>query len=261
MTTRALLLLALFASSGCLRDPQPKNGGATPKPLDAGEAGVMLSGPDRSLCQWQNRPDLEVIETAGNGASGQNIRRVYKTFANGTRRILLCRELDSNLDGKKDSVRKYNEKGEIQEEYADTNFDGLVDTWHAYSEGKRVETNIDRNHDGRPEERQIFTQGRLTRIERDANHDGKVDHWEIYRNGRLERMGVDLDPEDDDVGVDRWDKDVAYRKELDRKKKEREERQKAKDAERTEAAQEDASEAGTNEEAKPADDAPTESDG
>src|SRR5437763_1915877 len=69
---------------------------------------------DRSMCDFRNKPDLEVSETMGPGALRPNIRRVYKTYGEGetTHKTLICREVDTNLDGIKDVVRTFNAKGE-----------------------------------------------------------------------------------------------------------------------------------------------------
>ena len=59
---------------------------------------------DKSMCDWKNKPELEVSESSGPGAQRPNVRRVFKTFGEGDARhkTLVCREIDSNLDGIKD---------------------------------------------------------------------------------------------------------------------------------------------------------------
>lgn len=198
---------------------------------------------DRSLCELDNLDGLEVAETAGPGAMQPNVRRVWKVFGTGAdrRKVLQCREVDTNLDGFKDNVRFYNEEGQSREERADTNYDGKVDTWNLFAKGRLAEVRLDHNHDGEADEWKVFTGGKLHRIKRDTNYDGKPDVWEMYRRGRLERMGVDLDG---DERVDRWDHDTQWRRQLERaeeKKREEQERKKKEDAERRarEAAEEE----------------------
>ena len=175
---------------------------------------------DRSMCKHKGRTDIEVAETAGPGAIQPNVRRVWKVFGEGAdrRRVLECREMDTNLDGYKDVVRHYNDEGQAKKELADTNYDGKVDTWLLFAQGRVAEVHIDKNHDGNPDEWKIYNEGKLSRARRDTNFDKKPDVWEMYRKGRLERMGVDLDG---DERVDRWDHDKEWRKQLDedRKKK------------------------------------------
>lgn len=169
---------------------------------------------DRSMCEWEGKKDVEVSETAGPGAIQPNVRRVYKVLGTGSsrRKILVCREVDTDLNGFKDTVRFYNDEGQSKEERADTNEDGKVDTWNIFSKGRLAEVKLDHNHDGEPDEWKVYNDGELHRIKRDANFDGNVDVWEMYRKGRLERMGVDLDG---DKRVDRWDHDTEWRRKLE----------------------------------------------
>jgi hypothetical protein len=120
------------------------------------------------------------------------------------RKILLCREVDTNLDGVKDVVRTYTDKGEALNELADSDYDGQIDTWVTFSRGRIAKWQSDRNRDGRPDEARFYSGGKLARAQRDTNNDGKPDTWEIYDEGRLQRMGVDIDH---DGHVDRWDRD------------------------------------------------------
>jgi hypothetical protein len=183
---------------------------------------------DRSMCEWQQRKDVEVQETAGPGAIQPNVRRVWKVFGTGAdrRRVLSCREIDSNLDGVKDVVRIYNEDGQSKEERADTNYDGKVDTWNVFASGRLAEIRLDKNFDGEPDEWKTFVDGKLSKVKRDTDFNKKADTWEMYRKGRLERMGVDLDG---DERVDRWDHDTEWRKKLD---KAADEKQKKADADK-----------------------------
>ena len=58
---------------------------------------------------------------------------IIGTLAIGTTAVIICREIDTNLDGVKDIVRTYNEKGESLHEQADTNYDGRIDTWITFA--------------------------------------------------------------------------------------------------------------------------------
>lgn len=205
-------------------------GGGTPPAKTAvgqGEHPIGLAADDQSRCDYKGRSDREVRETAGRGSVTQNIRRVYALVGQGEdmRKILLCREVDSNHDGVKDVVRTYNEKGEPLNELADTNFDGKIDTWITFAHGRIAKVAVDENGDGQPDETRFYIQGKLSRVQRDTNHDGKPDVWEIYDDGHLQRMGVDLDF---DGHVDRWDRDEVAARAL--AEKEAEDEKKANDA-------------------------------
>jgi hypothetical protein len=169
---------------------------------------------DKSMCDWRNKPELEVSESAGPGALKPNVRRVYKIIgeAEARRKTLICREIDTNLDGIKDVVRTFNLKGEALHEEADSDLDGKIDIWINFVDGRLAEEDVDTNHDGKPDVWKFYVNGQLQRIRRDRNFDGKPDIWEIYSKGRLERAGYD---ETYDGHVDRWDRDEQLKYEAD----------------------------------------------
>jgi hypothetical protein len=190
-------------------------GGSKPVAAAAGGAPDPNHWPknDGSLCDrfvhWSSNQALEVSETAGEGSIRPNIRRVYKTVGERDDRhsILLCREIDSNLDGVKDVVRTFNEKGEPLHEEADTNFDGKIDDWVNFAAGRIEEEDVDTTlSTGRPNVWKFYVDGQLSRIRRNTHcANGKPDVWEIYYNDRLERVGNDSTC---DSHVDRWDRDA-----------------------------------------------------
>jgi hypothetical protein len=169
---------------------------------------------DHSMCDWKGKRDLEVSESAGPGALKPNVRRVFKVIGEGDNRhkSIICREIDTNLDGIKDVVRTYNAKGEAVHEEADTNYDGKLDTWVSFVNGRISEEDLDTDYDGKVDVWKFYLDGALSRIKRDTNHDGKPDVWEIYVNGKLDRVGVDLGF---DGHVDRWDRDTILQHEAE----------------------------------------------
>jgi hypothetical protein len=182
---------------------------------------------DGSRCEFKGRADREVTESVGTGALQPSIRRVYRVLGEGNdrRRILLCREVDTNFDGIKDVVRRYSERGDPIEELADTDYDGRLDTSVRFSKGKIAQKQVDLNRDDKPEETRYYQDGKLSRVQRDTNGDGKPDVWEIYSAGHLERMGVDVDF---DGRVDRWNRDaVKERAQREAEEREAEEREAA----------------------------------
>jgi hypothetical protein len=218
--------LAVFAACGGdpsnapLKTPAAPGGSKDPSKWPAD---------DRSMCDWRNKPELEVAEVAGPGSIKPNVRRIYKIFGDETRhKTLVCREIDSNLDGIKDVVRTFNNKGEAVHEEADRDYDGRIDVWIKFVDGRIAEEDVDTNKDGRPDVWKFYVNGQLQRIRRDRNGDGKPDVWEIYTKGRLERMGLD---ETSDGHVDRWDRDEQLKKEQDQaEKKARDDMDAARDA-------------------------------
>ena len=188
----------------------------TPRISDKQVAGVAAD--DASRCDYRGRADREVQEVRGPGAQQPNIRRVFSIVGEGEdrKKILLCREVDTNLDGAKDVMRTYTDKGEPLNELADTNFDGKVDTWITFARGRIAKVQLDKSGRGQPEEVKFYVGGKLARAQRDTNKDGKPDQWEIYDEGRLQRLGVDLDF---DGRVDRWDRDEIALRDIEAREK------------------------------------------
>ena len=162
---------------------------------------------DKSLCRSASPAEtggldttamsIDVDEIAGMGSLRPNIRRVFRTVGEGdaVRRTLVCREVDSNLDGLKDTARFYDLKGAPVSEKADRNFDGVIDVWIIFLDGKIAEINEDTTKKiGRPNEWRIYNDGTLIRIRRDRNGDGRPDMWGVVqrrqaRTRRPRRIG------------------------------------------------------------------------
>lgn len=179
-----------------------------------------ISIDDQSRCDYRGRADREVSESTGATSPLPNIRRVYGIVGEGEerRRVLLCREVDSNFDGVKDNVRTYNDKGEPVSELVDSNFDGRIDTWTFFTRGRVSKVQFDRHNRGQPDETRFYVGTKLSRAQRDTNGDGKPDVWEVYDDGKLQRVGVDIDF---DGHVDRWDRDeVALREAAEQERRE-----------------------------------------
>lgn len=223
---------AAFVACGGSEAPRPKG------VKDRGVAVDKSGRDDQSQCDFKGRKDRDVQETTGPGAIQPNIRRVFAIIGIGedARRVLLCREVDTNLDGLKDVVRTYNDKGEAIYEKADTDGDGRIDTWIQFARGRIAKVEQDTSGDGLPDEIRFYVDGQLSRVQRDTNQDGKPDVWEIYERGRLQRMGVDLDH---DGHVDRWDRDEEAARLAEQKEREEEEKA-AKEAAADAAAASDA---------------------
>jgi hypothetical protein len=199
--------------------------GGAEKPVQSPQGSGQVTGlskDDQSKCEFRARPDREVKETVGPGSLLPNIRRVYAILGTGEdrRRVLLCREVDTNLDGTKDVVRTYNDRGEKVNELSDSDYNGKIDTWVTFSGGRIAKVEVDKQGSGKPDEWRYYVGGKLSRAQRDTNKDGKADVWEVYAKGKLQRMGVDLDG---DGRVDRWDRDeITARAELEAEERESE---------------------------------------
>ncbi|MCH2109312.1 MAG: hypothetical protein MK135_08280 [Polyangiaceae bacterium] len=198
------ILTVAFATLSC------KNSQTAETPVQ--QPALLLSAEDQSRCDY-DRPDRDVQESAAPGTVRPNIRRVYGYIGEGDqqRRVLLCREADTNFDGKKDLVRTYDDQGQKLTEEADADYDGRIDTWIFYDGRRPVRVTVDTTGDGRADETRFYSEGALLRIQRDTNADGNSDIFEVYKEGTLQRMGVDLNH---DGRVDRWEVDTARIREL-----------------------------------------------
>ena len=237
MSASKTLALGLFTLSSAAATVAC--GGSQQETAAKAPSQVAPGGNDQSRCDYKGRSDREVVQSNGPGATVPNVRRVFGIIGEGDdrRRILFCREIDTNLDGIKDVVRMYTDKGDPVEEQADTDYDGKIDTWIKFAGGRMAKEERDRNRDGRADEWRYYVKGKLSRVQRDTNYDGKPDVWEVYGDGQLERMGTDIDF---DGHVDRWDRDeVAHRV---AEEKEREDDAKAEAAQKAQEAADKAAE-------------------
>lgn len=211
-------------------------GGKEPAPNTAQSPTTAVSragadvGVDLSRCEYKGRADRSVVEGTGPGSSAVNIRKVFAVVGTGedARKMLVCREVDTNLDGQMDVVRTFNDKGDAISEQADADYDGQIDTWMQFARGRVAKLQRDTNGDGKPDETRHYIDGKLSRVQRDTNFDGKPDVWEIYSEGTLERMGLDLDH---DGHVDRWDRDMVAVRQVEARERAEEEAAEKKAAE------------------------------
>lgn len=162
---------------------------------------------DGSRCEHTGR-DLESLETRVGAAKTPNVRRVFRVSSNkrDAQRVLVCREVDTNLDGRKDVFREFDSRGQVTRESADANYDGRLDTWSSFVGGQLRKLELDLDGDGQINETRFYntgmnSQSQLAKIQRDTNRDAKPDRWEAYEKGRLSRIGLDRDF---DGVVDRW---------------------------------------------------------
>ena len=224
MTRCTSLLLGILAFACGSSSSEPK---AKPPPPERAKSHVKL-GKDQGRCEYEGREDRSAIESRGPGASRPNIRRVFALIGEEEeqRRVLICREVDTNLDGTKDVFRIYNDKGEAIHEMADSDYDGKVDTWIRFADGHISQVRFDRNGDGKPDETRNYAKGKITRARQDTNGDGKPDIWKVFEAGRLVRIGQDVDF---DGHVDRWLRDEVARRLAVQKAREQAEKEEAEE--------------------------------
>jgi hypothetical protein len=157
-----------------------------------GDVGLREPGEDGRRCPADAAYIEESLDTSGDNVA--DVRRVYRVEGEGNQqmRLLVCRELDLNHDGRKDIFRFYNEEGRPMRELTDADFDGSIDSIAYYENGRMVKQEADRNSDGNADEIRHFTKGKLSRVDRDDNYDGEIDVWEHWEEERLRRIGYDI---------------------------------------------------------------------
>lgn len=167
--------------------------GKKPPPREPDVKQVLLAD-DQSLC-GEPTALQEVEESSAPGAPGRSIRRVYALVGTAPhfRRLLVCREADTNYDGRKDLARTYDLRGQPLEEKSDTDYDGVLDTFITFTSGRVGRVTLDKNNDGRIDETRQYHDGVIAQVLKDTDDDGKDDTFERYREGKLERIGVDTD--------------------------------------------------------------------
>lgn len=194
-------LVAILLVAGC---------GSTPKRADSSTSSVSENGGKVKEIQ-----QIKTISTKGseidlksrdfvvkkydiNRDKVPDMLSVYKKVKNketGKKELqLYVKQMDLNHDGKIDVYRFFNEKGMIDKEELDLDFDGQIDAVDHYLNGivrKRAlamkfseESTIVKFYD---EHR------KLIRLEEDQNQNGKVDYWEFYDAGILNRIEKDTD--------------------------------------------------------------------
>jgi hypothetical protein len=189
--------------------------GGSKKSMSAEVGGTADSsaaaGTSELLCNFSDRSDVAVVVSTSPGAEVPNVRRVYRVLGTGedAREVMVCREVDTNFDGRSDVVRFYSPEGESLREAADSDYSGATDTWLEFTKGGVSKVSRDTTANGKPDEIRYYVRGVLRRIERDTSGNTQPDVWEIYRDGKLERVGTDLNG---DGRVDRWDRDKLAQK-------------------------------------------------
>jgi len=201
------MLLTFLAACG---PSSPPSTGAVGKSKPATIASDKFKNATRCDTTKPGR-ELSYHDLASRGRADMVEVLAYTKAANGASEgHVVCMEVDTNRDGTLDLLRTFTDKGDLESEEADRNYDGKSDIWITYEKGVIAKQAFDTRFAGVVDETHYYKDGKLKRIERDRNGDNKVDVWEFYVNGRLERMGVDFDF---NGRVDVWYRDEVARAE------------------------------------------------
>jgi hypothetical protein len=216
---RTLLALACIAVclGGCNKDKGKATTGADAAKSFASSGGEGEEPQPTGQCGAGKGREISEYDTSGDG--NPDVRKTFLKVGEGalSRLVMLCRETDVNHDGTKDVVRYYSNEGDPLREEADRDFNGKMDQVTYFQEGQILRQEFDSQGDGKVDTKLFFDKGKPLRAERDLTARStpdkwRPDRWEYYEEGRMVRMGTDLDG---DGKVDRWDRDMATRRQLD----------------------------------------------
>lgn len=205
-------LFVIALSLGSLLGGCKKHHPRTPQEGEQGIGGELATPSHEVALQFcQRGENTEASASDTNGDMEPDVARVFRVYGTGptARRVITCREVDLNNDGRRDVVRWYSDEGRPLREQADRDFDGRPEEWDYFEDARIVQSEVDSDRDGMIDTRTYFQNGRVTRVERDttnrSTHEAwRPNRWEYYDNGRMIRIGYD---EDGDGRVDRWDRD------------------------------------------------------
>jgi hypothetical protein len=100
---------------------------------------------------------------------------------------------DINGDGVPDLWIYYNPQnpGEIVRQEEATKYDGTVNAWSYFKQGKLVRRDVDSHGHGKPDTVFYYDGDKIAREERDESGRGLISYRAIYRNGRLAQIEKD----------------------------------------------------------------------
>ena len=127
---------------------------------------------------------------------------------------------DVNKDGTTDLWIYYDlqNPGEVKRQEEDTDWNGSVDTWSDFTDGKLVRRRLDTNGDGKADKFFYYENESLAKVERDEKGEGQPNYRALYTNGRLAKVEKDLNQ---DGKMDLW---IYYDTNQDREVRVKEER-------------------------------------
>jgi hypothetical protein len=140
--------------------------------------------------EWENEERLRVVrlELDADGDGKPELIRYLDRETD----ALLRQEEDRNYDGVIDAWTRY-ENGKVTTRVLDSNDDGNPDLWESYRDGRLEAREGDRDDDG---VRDVFYRYRgesLSEEKHDANNDGQIDLVIVYQDRRRVRAHEDVD--------------------------------------------------------------------
>jgi len=206
----AALCAVVAVAPGCAGKKDADKDGKSKSPDEANED--SQSAPEVNPNLRALRVDDNRCSSQGQRANQQDLNHDGKadlvSLYSGEGITLSCRQADFNFDGRLDAYFHYDEKGVLNREQFDLDYDGRIDIGRTFKDGKLVLDEQDTNRDGFVDAWRRYDKGRLLRIETDRDGDGRADMFAYYVAGRVDRIGYDVNG---DGRVDQWDHDAARR--------------------------------------------------
>jgi hypothetical protein len=174
--------LAVEEQPGSLAPPAP-----APAPEDPSRLEAQAAPADRDL------PDgLYAVETVAiPRGEWQNARELS----------VERRTLDADRDGRPEEVRYVDPKtGALLRAEQDLDYDGAIDAWKTYADGRLAVRVLDSDGDGRSDAWERYEDGRAAQVTMDRDRDGVRDLFLRYRGGELAER---LEDANDDGTIDR----------------------------------------------------------
>lgn len=240
MALSVALGLVIALSVACQRQGEEAGGRGPDFGAVGGDTSLRDPDNDGRRCPRDEAYLEESLDTSGDNVA--DVRKIYRVEGEGSeaQKIIVCRELDLDHDGRKDIFRFFNDEGRPQRELIDADFDGTIDSISFFEAGRLIKQEADRNEDGQADETRHFVHGKLMRVDRDDNHDGQIDVWEHWDQGDLVRIGYDVNR---DKVADFWHR-APPREGEDEDEEEEAEEEPAGDDEAEETSSDDSAEEG-----------------
>ena len=170
-------------------DPSRLEAAAAPPDRDLPEGLFTLERVTIGRGEWQNPREIEVVRRtldADHDGRPEEVR-----YADPKTQAPLRAEQDLDYDGVIDAWKTYSE-GRLATRVLDENGDGRSDAWERYEDGRVAQLTVDRDRDG---VRDLFLRYRgaelVERLE-DANNDGTIDRVVTYEHKQRVRSEEDL---------------------------------------------------------------------
>lgn len=140
----------------------------------AGAEEAKPASAERSLTLTHEACDVDSGSARRTDVNGDGQPDIVKVMSGS---VEVCRALDLNFDGVKDSFLYYDATGAMRRRESDFDRDGIPDEIATYEKGQLLSKELETNFDTKLDTWEFYSAGRLAKTERDSDGDGVVDEW------------------------------------------------------------------------------------